>query len=100
MHDRFAFVDEGRTFDCSVETPGRPGADAWWWFSVSTDATLRYAPFRAEPADTTDGVQRRVVAYYENLLARRAEPNRGNWPRGRRPGAPAAAAAPGPVPGA
>jgi len=87
MHDTFAFVDGSRTFSCCVETMRGQRAEAWWWFRVSTDENQRYAPFRAEPDDTVDGVRSRVVAYYDNLLARRAEPMRGNWPRGRRPGA-------------
>jgi hypothetical protein len=97
MIDRIAFVDAGRTFDCSVETPSRAGADAWWWFRVSTDDNQRYAPFRAEADDTADGVRCRVVAYYENLLARRAEPSRGRWPRGGRRDTPATTTAPAPA---
>jgi hypothetical protein len=93
-HETFAFTDGGRTFSCSVETMHGPRAEAWWWFRVSTDDHQRYAPFRAEPDDTTERVQHRVVAYYDNLLARRAEPARGNWPRGRRPAVVAAPATP------
>jgi hypothetical protein len=83
MEQSFAFVDGGRTFTCSVETLGRARAEVWWWFQVSTDDHQRYAPFRAAPSDTADVVRQRIVAYYENLLARRAEPSRGLWPRGR-----------------
>ena len=99
-HQSFTFVDAGRTFECRVDSL-RPGsADAWWWFSVSTEPHQRHAPFRAADADTREAVRARVVAYYDALLARRAEPSRGRW--GQRPGvrsadgaaaAPAAAAA-------
>src|SRR5690349_21154755 len=44
----FTFEDAGRTFNARVE-PLRPsGADAWWWFDVSTEQHQRHAPFRAE----------------------------------------------------
>lgn len=81
MHPDFAFTDGDRTFTCQVETPRRPRADAWWWFNVSTDDSQRYAPFRADAADTHDDVRSRVVAYYDNLLARRAEPAPSRWRR-------------------
>jgi hypothetical protein len=77
----FAFVDGGRTFTCEVETPRRAGADAWWWFRVSTEQHQRFAPFRAEAADSQADVQTRIVAYYEELLRRRAEPARPRWQR-------------------
>ena len=84
----FAFMDGNRTFTCRVETSRREPAEAWWWFQVSTENHQRHAPFRAEVTDTRRDVQRRVVAYYDNLLARRAEPAEPRW--GRRP-TPAAA---------
>ena len=85
----FSFEDAGRTFNCRVE-PLRPsGTDAWWWFEVSTEQHQRHAPFRAEPEDTPEQVQKRMVRYYDELLARRAEPAPNRW--NRRPGAPAAA---------
>jgi hypothetical protein len=84
------FVEGGRTYCCQVEPLSRSRAEAWWWFSVKDDGS-RYAPFRAEDDDTDDSVRARVVAYYEERLARRAMP----WhPRGR----PAAASTPAPQP--
>lgn len=83
QHEGFAFVDSGRTFTCFVETTRRATAEAWWWFRVSTEEHGRYAPFRADDGDTTDAVRGRVVAYYDNLLARRAEPWRGHRPNVR-----------------
>jgi hypothetical protein len=92
MHERhteFAFADGDRTFTCRVEASPRAPAEAWWWFQVSTESHQRYAPFRAEVTDTRGDVQVRVVAYYDNLLARRAEPAKPRWER--RPTANAAA---------
>ena len=91
----FSFIDAGRTFDCRVEA-SRPGAgDRWWWFAVSTEPFQRHAPFRAGVTDTIDGIRARVVAYHDQLLARRAEPARGWW--GGRP-RPVVAATPAPLP--
>jgi hypothetical protein len=81
MHQEFAFVDGDRTFTCRTEAPRAPRAEAWWWFRVSTDERNRYAPFRAVAGDTPDDVRMRVVAYYDNLLARRAEPPASRWHR-------------------
>ena len=81
-HENFAFVDAGRTFTCEVETPRRPLADAWWWFRVSTEDHQRYAPFRADGTDTPDTVRDRVIAYYDDLLARRADRTPRRWQRG------------------
>jgi hypothetical protein len=80
-NSEFAFADGDRTFTCRVEASHRAGAEAWWWFQVSTESHQRYAPFRAEVTDTHRDVQARVVAYYDNLLARRAEPARSRWER-------------------
>jgi hypothetical protein len=77
---QFAFTDAGRTFTCRVE-PARGQRDAWWWFDVSTEQHQRHAPFRASAADTADAVQARVVAYYDDLLARRAAPPATRWQR-------------------
>jgi hypothetical protein len=77
--DSLTFVDGGRTFTCAVEKQHLT-SERWWWFRVSTDDRQRYAPFRAAKGDTAAGVQERIVAFYDNLLARRAEPrvyNRG-----------------------
>jgi hypothetical protein len=88
MYDRgegFSFVNAGRTFTCRVEGSRPRAGDAWWWFDVSTERHERHAPFRAEPADDEAGVRARVVAYYDELLARRAAPAQGRWhqrPRG------------------
>jgi len=97
MDDRdrdFVFVDAGRTFTCEVEAPGRSRSETWWWFRVSTEDHQRYAPFRAAADDTRDDVRARVVAFYDNLLARRAEPAASRWQR--RPVGPAAPAAAAP----
>jgi len=80
-HSEFAFTDGDRTFTCHVEALRGGSAETWWWFQVSTEAHQRYAPFRADVADTPRDVQVRVVAYYDNLLARRAEPARPRWER-------------------
>jgi hypothetical protein len=91
----FAFDDAGRTFSCRVEG-ARGLRDAWWWFDVSTEQHQRHAPFRASPSDTPDAVQARVVAYYDDLLARRAAPPVTRWNRGT----PAASAGAAPAPAA
>jgi hypothetical protein len=70
MTGAFHFVDGGRAYACRVEEPhgGRP--EAWWWFDVAGDGN-RYAPFRAAVGDTEESVRARIVAYYEERLARR-----------------------------
>ena len=77
----FSFVDRGRTFQCRVAASRVTGPDPWWWFEVSTEQHQRHAPFRADPDDTHDVVQRRMVAYYDNLLERRAAPVVKKWSR-------------------
>ena len=97
----FEFVDGERTFVCSVEKAPAAGNEAWWWFTVSTDDRQRYAPFRASARDTQKSVRERIVAYYDELLARRAAPTVPYWRRGAQSGEqgkPAAAAAPAPAP--
>ena len=94
-HPDFAFVDDGRTFTCHVEASRHAPGDSWWWFSVSTESHQRHAPFRAATTDTSRDVQARVVAYYDNLLARRAEPDQRRW--GRRPGPTTGTPAPAPA---
>jgi hypothetical protein len=79
----FEFVDRGRTFTCSVEAPHATRTEAWWWFRVSTEPGPRYAPFRRAAGDTPEGVQSRIVAYYDDLLARRAVRAANYWKRGR-----------------
>jgi hypothetical protein len=87
------FIDAGRTFSCSV-APRRASESAlWWWFRVSSDAANRYAPFLAESGDTPASIQARIVAYYDELLVRRAAPSVPRWPRAR-PAAPAVPATP------
>jgi len=85
------FIDGDRTFSCSV-APRRASESAlWWWFRVSSDRGNRYAPFLADSDDTPSSVQARIVAYYDDLLARRAAPSVPRWQRAR----PAAPATPG-----
>jgi hypothetical protein len=66
----FDFVENGRTYKCRVEPLTRGRAGDWWWFGVSGDDS-RYAPFPAAAQDTPDSVRPRVVAYYEERIARR-----------------------------
>jgi hypothetical protein len=86
MIDGFEFVDAGRTFTC-VPEPLRTASreEGWWWFRVGGDTRgQRYAPFRTAAGDTEDAVHARVVAYYDDLLARRAMPAPSNhWGRRR-----------------
>jgi hypothetical protein len=77
----FSFVDRGRTFQCRVAASRVTGPDPWWWFEVSTEQHQRHAPFRADPGETLDVVQQRMVAYYDNLLERRAAPVVKKWSR-------------------
>lgn len=106
----FAFIDAGRTFTCRVEAaraaranaaPSAP-VDAWWWFDVSTERHQRHAPFRAAAGDTPVDVAVRIVAYYDDLLARRAAPPVTRWQRkpDAAAGAPAAAVPGAAAPGA
>ena len=88
----FSFVDRGRTFQCRVAASRVTGPDPWWWFEVSTEQHQRHAPFRADPGETLDVVQQRMVAYYDNLLERRAAPVVKKWSR---PATQAAAASTG-----
>jgi hypothetical protein len=88
----FSFVDRGRTFQCRVAASRVTGPDPWWWFEVSTEQHQRHAPFRADPEDTLEVVQQRMVPYYDNLLERRAAPVVKKWSR---PAPQAAAAASG-----
>ncbi len=83
MKQPFNFEDAGRTFACRVELARRSDTTAWWWFTVSSD-NHRYAPFHSEATDTEDSVRSRIVAFYDNRLARRDEP-RQPWRRAERP---------------
>jgi hypothetical protein len=83
----FEFVDEGRTFFCSVEVPRREGMMPWWWFHLDAAESTRYAPFEASASDTRKSVQTRIVAYYAELLAIEARPvhQRPAWRKPERP---------------
>lgn len=87
MPSEFEFVDSGRKFVCSVEVPSRPGMPPWWWFRVDSGENTRYAPFEASAADTRQSVQRRIIAYYEQLLAIKARPayQKPAWKKPERP---------------
>jgi hypothetical protein len=87
----FTFVDGGRTFTCSVEVRA-PRPEAWWWFGVSTEQHNRYAPFLASADDSQESVQKRIVAYYDDLLFKRSQPSVRQFGRGR-PSKPVQAAA-------
>ncbi|HEU4628581.1 MAG TPA: hypothetical protein VFS08_02520 [Gemmatimonadaceae bacterium] len=91
MHEpeqSFSFVDAGRTFTCHVEASHPRAGDAWWWFAVSTERHQRHAPFRAMASDTQEGIRTRIVAYYDDLLARRAAPWQTRWQRRAQPQSP------------
>lgn len=93
MLKAFTFENSGRTYNCRVEEPRGSRTQAWWWFDVSEDGQ-RYAPFEATSGDTEGTVRERVVAYYDHLLVRRAEPpqQRQHWARRAKPAGDAAAA--------
>ncbi len=80
----FEFVDEGRKFFCSVETPRHAGMAPWWWFHLESNRSTRYAPFEASAKDTKQSVQARIVAYYAELLVikeRPVHPRKATWGR-------------------
>jgi len=87
----FEFVDAGRTFKCSQEAQEKTPSEKWWWFTVSTDSRTRYAPFRAASTDTETTVKKRIVAYYDNMLAARAAPPTPRWNGKPKPVTPAGA---------
>lgn len=91
----FNFVNGGRTYICTVEVRKAAPAGTWWWFAVSDDQQ-RYAPFEVEKGDTEKSVQKRIVAYYENVLEVRARPvvPRQHWAHRGRPANPPAPATP------
>ena len=97
MLEGFEFVDNDRTFTCTVEKAHALGNEPWWWFSVSTDDRQRYAPFRAMSGDTQKSVRTRIVTYYDDLLARRAAPATPYWRRGPQQNGANQAAAPAPA---
>ena len=96
MTQDFEFVDAGRTFFCTVEAPRHAGMPPWWWFRLDNSETTRYAPFEAKPTDTKQSVQKRVIAYYAEVLAIKARPvhQRPTWQRPVRVPPPAEGAAP------
>ena len=71
---QFDFMDQGRTFSCSVEAPTHVGMGPWWFFKLDSESNTRYAPFEASAGDTLESVKTRVIAYYAELLATRARP--------------------------
>ena len=87
MTKEFEFIDEGRKFFCTVETPRQQGMSPWWWFRLDTAETTRYAPFEASPSDTKQSVQKRIIAYYAELQAIEARPayQRPAWRKPERP---------------
>jgi hypothetical protein len=88
----FQFVDEGRTFFCSVEAPRHEGMPPWWWFYLGDrDRSTRYAPFAAAPDDTKKSVQARIIQFYAEVQAIAARPVQ---PRNQRPAWHKPAAAP------
>lgn len=68
----------------------------WWWFRLeSRDRNTRYAPFAASPKDTKESVKKRIIAYYNELLAIEARPVRPAYQRTwQKPARPDAAATP------
>ncbi|MEP6551031.1 MAG: hypothetical protein ABJB95_07600 [Gemmatimonadales bacterium] len=85
----FQFEDSGRTFFCSVESPGQQGMPPWWWFRLDKEGTTRYAPFEASASDTNKSVKARIIAYYAELLAIEARPayQRPAWTKPQKPAA-------------
>jgi hypothetical protein len=81
----FSFVHEGRTYSCEA----RDGIEGqmWWWFTVSSDGN-RYAPFQAASKDTRASIEKRIVDYYTNHLARRAAPEQPHWAKRGKPAGP------------
>jgi hypothetical protein len=83
----FQFVDDGRTFFCSLEVPRREGMTPWWWFHLDKAESTRYAPFEASAGDTRKSVQTRILAFYAERLAIEARPvhQRPAWRKPERP---------------
>lgn len=76
MIEAFEFEDQGHTFSCATEAPRHAGCQTWWWFTLDSDKTTRYAPFEQATDDTRQSVQERIIAFYAELLAIRARPRR------------------------
>ncbi|HEY4305070.1 MAG TPA: hypothetical protein VGM82_11415 [Gemmatimonadaceae bacterium] len=84
--------NNGRTFTCrSASSPATPGTN-WWWVEI-TGESQRYAAFRTEPTDDEESLTKRVVSFYEKLLADRERPRefKSHWSQRPKP-APAAPA--------
>jgi hypothetical protein len=83
----FDFVDEGRTFHCSIEVPSQAGMAPWWWYRLDTAQTTRYAPFEAAASDTKKSVQARIIAHHAEVLAIAARPayQKPAWRKPERP---------------
>ncbi|HVF38461.1 MAG TPA: hypothetical protein VM939_01085 [Gemmatimonadaceae bacterium] len=73
--------------------------EPWWFFRLDGEETTRYAPFAASPQDSKESVQKRIIAYYAELLVIKARPvhQRPTWHRPARAATPEVAAAPAPV---
>jgi hypothetical protein len=87
--DELEFQEGDRTFTCKAASSPATVGTTWWWVSI-TGESQRYAAFRTEDGDTPRTVRKRVLAFYEELLAARERPReiRTSW--GRRPAAPPA----------
>jgi hypothetical protein len=72
MLQPFTFEADDRIFACQIEQGRSRLAQAWWWFTVSGESH-RFAPFQPVADDTVDSVRFRVLSYYRELVARRAE---------------------------
>jgi uncharacterized protein with HEPN domain len=66
----FTFEADDRTFACQIEG-GRTEVRRWWWFTVSGESH-RFAPCQPGADDTEQSVRWRILAYYRELVARRA----------------------------
>ncbi len=82
--EAFDFEEGGRTYTCRVEGLRGDLSERWWWLTVSGDRS-RHAPFRAAVDDTGPSVRMRMVAYYEDRLARRGWADTRGWGGGTPP---------------
>lgn len=85
--DGLEFQEGERTFKCKAESSPATVGTTWWWITI-TGESQRYAAFRTQDDDTPLKVKRRVIAFYEELLAARERPReiRPHW--GQRKAAP------------
>jgi hypothetical protein len=70
---QFTFVDNDRSFACTLGPTAASRDDLWWWFTVSTEGS-RFAGFRPLKGENRAAVQARVVACYTKMLEDRARP--------------------------